>query len=73
MSVYYAHTMHNPAFFTLSCYECSKLMLAFLVVLHMVILVVYNTRSLGYNSIGDAGAQALGEVLKYCTNIQQLE
>ena len=29
--------------------------------------------SVGYNSIGDAGAQVLAEGLRHCTNLQELK
>ena len=39
----------------------------------VIIVALLFTYSVGYNSIGDAGAQALAKGLQHCTNLQELE
>jgi hypothetical protein len=38
-----------------------------------IIIALLLTYSVGFNSIGEAGAQALANGLQHCTNLQELK
>jgi hypothetical protein len=38
-----------------------------------IIIALLFTYSVGYNRIGEAGAQALAKGLQHCTNLQELK